>query len=156
MITRSAVQPGKAWLAILLVLGFAFLLPPPAGAQDQPNPGSEVKKVPVHQNNMVQGALLYRYYCATCHGMAAKGNGPAAPALKTPPPDLTVMAKKNHGKFPDLKIITIMENGTDLAAHGSKEMPIWGPVFRSMGPDRNLGHLRQVNLVDYLKSIQER
>jgi len=88
--------------------------------------------------------------------MAGKGNGPAAPALKTPPPDLTVLAKNNNGTFPQLKVINILENGTDLAAHGSKEMPIWGPVFRSMGPDRNLGHLRQVNLTEYLKSIQEK
>jgi len=156
MIHRSAVHPGKAWLAVLLVGGFAIMLPPPAGSQDQGNPGVEVKKVPVHQNNMVQGALLYRNYCATCHGMAGKGNGPAAPALKTAPPDLTAMARNNDGKFPDLKVMHILENGTDLAAHGSRDMPIWGPVFRSMGPDRSLGHLRQVNLTDYLKSIQEK
>jgi mono/diheme cytochrome c family protein len=156
MINGSAVRPGKAWLAVLLVVVFAILVPPPAGAQDQPNLSPEVKRVPVHQNNMIQGALLYRNYCATCHGMAGKGNGPAAPALKTAPPDLTVMAKNNDGKFPDLKILHILENGPDLAAHGSKDMPIWGPVFRSMGPDRSLGHLRQVNLVDYLKSIQEK
>ncbi len=156
MINRSPVQPGKAWLPVLLLAGFAIVVPPPVGAQEQPNPSPEVKKVPVHQNNMVQGALLYRNYCATCHGMAGKGNGPAAPALKTAPPDLTMMAKNNGGKFPDLKVMHILENGTDLAAHGSKEMPVWGPVFRRMGPDRNLGHLRQVNLTAYLKSIQEK
>jgi len=156
MINRSAVQQSTAWLAVLLVAGFAIAVSPRAGSQDQPNQGMEVKKVPVHQNNAVQGALLYRNYCATCHGMAAKGNGPAAPALKTPPPDLTVMARNNDGKFPDLKVLHILENGTEVAAHGSKEMPIWGPIFRSMGPDRNLGRLRQVNLTDYLKSIQEK
>jgi len=155
MINRKPIRPGKAWLAVLLVAGFAILVTP-ARAQDEPSPGPEVKKVPVHQNNMVQGALLYRYYCATCHGMAGKGNGPAAPALKTMPPDLTVMAKNNDGKFPALKVLHILENGTDLAAHGSKDMPIWGPLFRSMGPDRSLGHLRQANLNDYLKSIQEK
>jgi len=156
MIDRCAVQIGKAWLAVLLVVGLAIVVPPRAGAQDQANPSVEVKKVPVHQNNVVQGALVYRNYCATCHGMAGKGNGPAAPALRTPPPDLTVMAKNNDGNFPDLKVLHILENGTDLAAHGSKDMPIWGPIFRSMGPDRNLGRLRQVNLTDYLKSIQEK
>jgi mono/diheme cytochrome c family protein len=115
----------------------------------------EVKKVPVHYNNMVEGAPLYRTYCATCHGPAGKGNGPAAPALKTPPPDLTIMAKNNNGKFPDLKVMHVLENGTDLTAHGSKDMPIWGPIFRSMGPDY-VGHMRQVNLTQYLKSIQEK
>jgi len=156
MINRSAVQPGKAWLAVLLAVGFAIAVPPRAGSQDQPNQGVDVKKVPVRQNNVVQGALLYRNYCATCHGMAGKGHGAAAPALKTSPTDLTVMAKNNDGKFPDLTVLHILENGTDLAAHGSKDMPIWGPIFRSMGPDRSLGRLRQVNLTDYLKSIQEK
>jgi len=156
MINRRTFRPGTAWPGVLLVAGIALLVPPRAASQDQANPGLEVKKVPVRQSTITQGPLLYRNYCATCHGMAGKGNGPAAPALKTPPPDLTVLAKNNNGTFPQLKVINILENGTDLAAHGSKEMPIWGPVFRSMGPDRNLGHLRQVNLTEYLKSIQEK
>jgi mono/diheme cytochrome c family protein len=155
MTNRRPVQLGKGWLPIILVAGLAVVALP-AGAQEQASPSGGVKKVPVHQNNMVQGALLYRNYCATCHGMAGKGNGPAAPALKTAPPDLTVMAKNNDGIFPELKVLHVLESGPDLAAHGSKDMPIWGPIFRSMGPDRSLGHLRQVNLTDYLKSIQEK
>jgi len=156
MINRTIVEPALNWLAVLSVAGFALVVPPRAVCQEQANPNPEVKTVPVHQSNMVQGPLLYRNYCATCHGMAGKGNGPAAAALRTPPPDLTVMARDNSGKFPDLKVMEILENGTTLAAHGSKDMPIWGPVFRSMGPDRNLGQVRKVNLTDYLKSIQEK
>ena len=153
MINQRAVQTGKAWLAVLLAAGFAVVVAPPAGSQDQPNSNVEVKKVPVSPNNTVNGASLYRQYCATCHGPAGKGNGPAAPALKTPPPDLTVLAKNNKGKFPDLKVQYILENGTDLPAHGSTAMPIWGPIFRSMGPDY-IRHQREVNLARYLKSIQ--
>ncbi|HXW13558.1 MAG TPA: cytochrome c [Terriglobia bacterium] len=155
MIKQRAVQTGKAWVAVLLAAGFAVVVAPPTGSQDQPNSNVEVKKVPVSPNNTVDGALLYRYYCATCHGPAGKGNGPAAAALKTPPADLTVLAKNNNGKFPELKVQYILENGTDLAAHGSKDMPVWGPIFRTMGPDY-LRHQREVNLARYLKSIQEK
>jgi mono/diheme cytochrome c family protein len=150
---QCAVQTGKAWLAVLLAAGFAVVVALPAGSQNQPNSNVEVRKVPVSPNNTVDGASLYRNYCATCHGPGGKGNGPAAAALKTPPPDLTVLAKNNKGKFPDLKVQYILENGTDLAAHGSKDMPVWGPIFRSMGADY-LRHQREVNLATYLKSIQ--
>jgi mono/diheme cytochrome c family protein len=156
MHSPSTVRPGTTCLVGLLVLGFAIVFPVPSRSQDQANPKTEVKKVPVHQNTMVAGDWLYRSYCASCHGLAGKGNGPAAPALKVAPPDLTVLAKNNSGKFPDLKVMHILENGTDLAAHGSKEMPVWGPIFRSLGANPSLGHLRQVNLTDFLKSIQEK
>lgn len=150
---QCAVQAGRAGLAVLLAAGFAVVVPRQASPQDQSKPSVEVKRVPVHYNNEVEGAPLYHAYCATCHGPVGKGNGPAAPALKTPPPDLTVLAKNNNGRFPDLKVMHILENGMDLSAHGSKDMPIWGPIFRSMGPDY-VGHMRQVNLTHYLQSIQ--
>jgi mono/diheme cytochrome c family protein len=155
VINHSAVQTGKAWLAVLPVAGLAILAPLLAGSQDQTKSNVEVKTVPAQYNNVVDGAQLFHNYCATCHGMAGKGNGPAALALKTPPADLTVLAKDNNGKFPDLKVQYILENGTALSAHGSKDMPIWGPIFRNMGPDY-VGRLRKVNLTDYLKSIQEK
>jgi mono/diheme cytochrome c family protein len=155
MIDKITVQVGKALLAVLLVAGLAIVVAGPAGAQDQPTSKPEIKAVPAQHNNIVQGAPLYRMYCAACHGTAAKGDGPAAPALKTPPPDLTVLAKNNNGKFPVLQVMHVLENGVDLTAHGSKDMPIWGPIFRSIGPDY-VDHLRKVNLTDYLKSIQEK
>jgi mono/diheme cytochrome c family protein len=155
LINHSAVQTGKTWLAVLLVVGFAILASLPAGSQDQTKSNVAVKTVPPQYNNVVDGTQLFHNYCATCHGTAGKGNGPAALALKTPPADLTVLAKNNHGKFPDLRVQYILESGTDLAAHGSKDMPVWGPIFRNMGPDY-VGRLRKVNLTDYLKSIQQK
>jgi mono/diheme cytochrome c family protein len=159
MINTGRVQPDKTCLTGLLVLSLAAVLAPTSRAQNQAQPSAEIRKVPVQPTTVVQGAQLYRNQCAACHGMGGKGNGPAAPALKTPPPDLTVLAKNNDGKFPDLKVISVLETGTDLTAHGSKEMPIWGPIFRSMGPaaaGSQVGRLREVNLTDYLKSIQEK
>ena len=113
----------------------------------------------MHPTTVVQGAQLYRSHCATCHGVTARGNGPAAPALKTPPPDLTLLAKNNQGKFPDLRVINILESGASVTAHGSKDMPVWGPIFLSMGPavaGSQVGRLRAINVTDYLKSIQQK
>jgi mono/diheme cytochrome c family protein len=154
-----AVQRGKVCLVLLLVLCLAAVFAGTSRSQDQARPNVEIKKVPVRPTTMVQGEQLYRSHCATCHGTSGKGNGPAASALKTPPPDLTLLAKNNDGKFPDLKVVHVLESGTDLTAHGSKDMPIWGPIFRSMGPAAaggQVGHLREVNLTEYLKSIQEK
>jgi mono/diheme cytochrome c family protein len=159
MIHRGTVRPAKTCLTGLLVLGLTAVFGAMARAQDQAHPSVEIKKVPAQPTTMVQGALLYRSHCAACHGMEGKGDGPAASALKTAPPDLTILAKKNDGKFPDFKVIRVLESGPELTAHGSKEMPIWGPIFRSMGPagaGSQVGRLREVNLADYLKSIQEK
>ena len=159
MINITAVQRGKVCLVLLLVLCLAGVFAGTSRSQDQARPNVEIKKVPARPTTMVQGEVLYKSHCATCHGPAGKGNGPAASALKAAPPDLTLLAKSNDGKFPDLKIMRVLESGTDLTAHGSKDMPIWGPIFRSMGPAAaggQVGHLREVNLTDYLKSIQKK
>ena len=47
-----------------------------------------------------RGPELYMAYCASCHGKDAKGDGPMAKLLKTPPPDLTAIAVRNGGMFP--------------------------------------------------------
>src|SRR2546430_1308318 len=52
----------------------------------------------------VEGNDLYRAYCASCHGISAHGDGPAAPALKAKVPDLTLIAKRNHGVFPSSRV----------------------------------------------------
>ena len=80
------------------------------------------------------GPDLYRFYCATCHGRDGKGNGPAAPALKVPPPDLTVLTRRQNGVFPSVEVETIIRGGTAMAAHGSDEMPVWGPIFHALDP----------------------
>ena len=95
-------------------------------------------------------------YCASCHGKDAKGDGPAAGALKQAPADLTMLAKLNSGKYPSDKVTSILRGQTKLVAHG-QDMPIWGPVFWKMSQ----GHEEQVqmriaNLNRYLESIQEK
>lgn len=125
-----------------------------AGAQEKPVP--VVKKVPVKQTSPASGKEMFTQYCAVCHGTDAKGTGPAAPALKTAPADLTTLAKRSEdGKFPHDRVTTLLKNGTGPSAHGSSDMPIWGPLFRSLDPTHDITVQQRIkNLNDYLVSIQ--
>ena len=104
----------------------------------------------------IEGKDLFAAYCASCHGMDAKGGGPASAAMKTRPPDLTLINKRYRGSFPKAKIEGIVSGGKDVMkrAHGSSEMPVWGPVFHQVERDQDLGHVRLKNVVNYLESIQ--
>jgi mono/diheme cytochrome c family protein len=102
----------------------------------------------------VEGVDSFKAYCAVCHGPAAKGDGPAATALKKAPADLTTIAKRNGGKFSATDVEAVIMGQQVLASHGSREMPIWGPVFESLAPDNSVMKMRVANLVNYLKSIQ--
>lgn len=113
---------------------------------------------PLHMANAAQkgkndrGQKLFMTYCASCHGENAKGNGPAAPALKTAPADLTNIPKEN-GKFPALKVKRIIGGDDLISWHGSREMPIWGNIFREQR-DRTeaIGNIYALTM--YLESIQ--
>jgi len=102
----------------------------------------------------VKGPDLYRAYCASCHGVDAKGNGPAAAALKAKVADLTVLAKNNGGRFPDALVRKVITGDDVIASHGSREMPIWGPIFHQIEEDVDRGNVRLENLVRYLETIQ--
>jgi len=104
----------------------------------------------------LKGPELFHAYCASCHGPDAKGDGPVASALNSKVPDLTTIAKRNGGVFPDAKVRSIIAGDEALAAHGSREMPIWGPIFHQIERDRDYGHVRMQNLVEYLQSIQQK
>jgi mono/diheme cytochrome c family protein len=107
-----------------------------------------------HDTSLTRGVDLFQRYCAVCHGKDGKGAGPAAAALKTPPSDLTGLAKRHDGKFPVGAVRQQLGGGSSTPAHGSAEMPIWGPVFRAMNPNESLAKLRVDNLLRYLESIQ--
>ena len=106
----------------------------------------------------VDGASIFRNYCATCHGLDGRGNGPVSKALKREVPDLTRLSQRNDGAFPAIHVRNTIMFGTDdlLPAHGSKEMPIWGPIFHEIEFDRDLGHVRLENITKYLQSIQRK
>jgi mono/diheme cytochrome c family protein len=102
----------------------------------------------------VKGLDLFRAHCAACHGERAKGDGPLAPALKAHVPDLTVLAKNNGGRFPTDSVRKMIVGDAISASHGSREMPIWGPIFHQIEWDQDFGNVRLANLVKYLESIQ--
>jgi len=102
----------------------------------------------------VEGPDLFRAYCASCHGLDAKGDGPAAAALKANVPDLTLLTKNNKGEFPAKLVRNTITGEQMQAVHGSREMPIWGPIFHQVEADVDRGNERVENLVKYLTSIQ--
>lgn len=113
-----------------------------------------VKQGTAPRTQSVEGVDTYKAYCAVCHGPAAKGDGPAATALKKAPADLTTIAKRSGGKFSATDVEAVIMGQQVMASHGSRDMPIWGPVFQSLTPDSSFMKLRVTNLVNYLKSIQ--
>jgi mono/diheme cytochrome c family protein len=115
---------------------------------------TQVKKEPVRMTSASSGSEMFNSYCAACHGKDAKGNGPAASALKNPPADLTQLAKKNNGKFPADHVANQLRSGI-AGAHGSVDMPVWGPLFSAVsGHDDAIVQMRISNLVHYLESLQ--
>lgn len=103
------------------------------------------------------GKEMFDSYCASCHGKGGKGDGPAASALKQPPADLTTLAQRNGGKYPDDKVNAILRGQSKLMAHGDQEMPVWGPVFWKMSGGREeVVQLRVSNLNKYLESLQQK
>jgi mono/diheme cytochrome c family protein len=143
------------FILFVTITGFAaFAAPPNRGSPYQEV--EKITKVPAPHTKASSGSQMFREYCASCHGQTGIGNGPAAPALKVTPPDLTALKAANNGEFPAMKVSAILRGVNDMNAHGSRDMPIWGPIFHSMdNNDSSLLELRIHNLTDYVKSIQK-
>lgn len=102
-----------------------------------------------------KGPELFKAYCATCHGKDAKGGGPMAASLRIAPPDLTRIAVRNGSSFPFLQVQKIISGEQQPpATHGTREMPVWGPIFSEVTWDQDLGRLRIYSLAMYLEAIQ--
>ena len=115
-----------------------------------------IRSGPARPASPSSGREIYRAYCAACHGLDGKGDGPASSALKSAPPDLTQLAKRNSGKFPELQVFGAIDGDLRVPAHGSKDMPVWGVVFRRMGDNSVSGAtLRIRNLTRYIESLQK-
>ena len=114
-----------------------------------------VKHVPITNVSSTSGKEMFNSYCAVCHGKDAKGAGPAASAMKTPPTDLQTLAQKSGGKYPASHVAAVIRGQAMTPSHGSQEMPVWGPLFSSISQ----GHDSQVqqriaNLVSYIEGLQ--
>ncbi len=153
MFSATCHYPLRGLLVLSFVVGtFVFLVP---GLSQEPSAKVKIQRVPARDTREINGAKLYRSYCAACHGVSGKGDGPAAPALKATASDLTLLSKLNGGKFPTHHVQQVLSSQAEYAAHGSRDMPVWGPVFGSLGDrDRAAAELRVHNLTRYLESIQ--
>lgn len=90
------------------------------------------------------GADLYRRYCASCHGVSGKGDGPAAGSLCPAPTDLT----RSTADVPDL--MRAIDGRRTIRAHGSGAMPVWSEVFESSAigePHRRRAALLRIKLI---------
>ncbi len=141
-----ARRPHPAALAAALLIGLAL----PALAEETPDP-----------DGLAIGARLFADHCAACHGTEARGDGPLAPLLTVPTPDLRGLAARNDGTFPMRAVVHTIDGRTGRAAHGGP-MPIWGAVFRETGgmqmglygsPLESRGRIMALTL--WLESIQD-
>lgn len=134
-------------LGVLLFGIFAY------GAQGKPT--TDQNQFPA--GYVPPGDAMFKQYCAACHGADAKGYGPARAALKIPAANLTTLAKRHGGKFPYEYVTGVLRFGFPLRAHGSADMPTWGPIFEYLD-NYNEGAVQQriKNLCDYLVSLQEK
>jgi len=115
-----------------------------------------IKNEMIKPINDLSGAATYKAYCSVCHGASGKGDGPAAKALAVLPADLTRIAIRHGGKFPEMDVLMTVSGDSVIAAHGTRDMPMWGPLFKSVEADRAVVALRFRNLVEYLQGIQEK
>jgi mono/diheme cytochrome c family protein len=134
----------KRMLIAIVALAFS------AGvAQAQP----KVEKAPIKQTAASDAQKMFDSYCAVCHGKDGKGTGPASKALAKVPADLTKLSARNGGKFPDVHVRRYIEGLDEVAAHGSRDMPMWGELFRSL--NRDTAQIRITGLAEYLKAMQQ-
>jgi mono/diheme cytochrome c family protein len=113
--------------------------------------------IPYEQTSPANGQQMYGNYCAPCHGRDGRGNGPVASSLRQHPTDLTLLARNNHGQFPDAHVAAVLRFGSDHPAHGTAEMPVWGPILGSMDRgNAQLRMLRVTNLCNYLRTLQQK
>jgi mono/diheme cytochrome c family protein len=145
MICRKLVA-----LSVFVGVGVVAAAPVATAQATQPT----VKREVARPASSTEGNAVYNQYCAPCHGVDGKGKGPAAPAMKVPPTDLTTYAKRHGGQFSEMDLTEVIENERAMPAHGSKDMPIWGEVFRATEQDLDMRKLRMHNLLAYVKSLQ--
>ena len=106
----------------------------------------------------VAGSYSFRTYCASCHGLDGRGEGPLAENLRFRPPDLTLIARRNGGEYPAEKVHRIVDGRKPLAGHGGPDMPIWGDAFRNPDTGYDDAKVKEKirSVVDFVRTLQAR
>ena len=136
-----------AALAVALLAGIGYA--------NQSTSGKVV--IPVSRTSATNGKQMYVNYCAPCHGVDGRGQGPVAAALKKQPANLALLSKNNGGRFPSTHVMSVLEFGAANSSHGNAQMPVWGPMLGHMdstNAENNVSLLRISNLSQYLQSLQ--
>lgn len=106
------------------------------------------------------GAQLYTRFCASCHGVKGHGDGPVAASFRIIVPDLTRIAQRHGGTFPEEQVFKIIDGREKLPPHGSRDMPVWGFEFLGQNADRPEPQRRTDELItrltEHLRSIQQK
>ena len=115
----------------------------------QPNPRA---------NDISLGKDLFQEHCVSCHGPGGKGDGPLAPELEKPVPDLTMLTSRFNGVYPAEYVLGTIDGRQEFLAHGTRMMPIWGNIWRP-GEQENFEaevHAQSLmnGLLYYMESIQ--
>jgi cytochrome c553 len=133
----------------IVVVGIASVGGARPGAQ---SPRQEVPPLAIDSLGATDS---YVFYCAPCHGRSGKGDGPVAPSLRVRPADLSTLAERNGGTFPRERVAAYITGiGRPIAAHGTSEMPVWGPAFRALDASDRRAEVRVSAIVDHLQSLQ--
>lgn len=77
-----------------------------------------------------QGEIFYLQYCSSCHGRDGRGNGSVTPYLTLKVPDLSLLKKNHKGIYPLDDVMAAIDGRRSVRAHGDRQMPVWGEVFK--------------------------
>ncbi len=150
---NQANSLGKIRLAIICsvtLVAAVLVVAIPAGAQS-----TTIKLRPITYTSPTSGSEMYAKYCASCHGISGQGNGPAAPAFKHAPTNLTQLTKSYDGKYPRRLVYQSVVEGGGVSAHGDPKMPVWRDLFVRMdGLHSQVPQMRLKALVDFIESLQ--
>ncbi len=135
----------RAWIVVFACLAAALVAQGPLAAD---SPQGHIKYVPAKAIINPDGAVVYQDFCATCHGVAGRGNGPAAKSLDQPVPDLTRIALRD-GEFDRYHVMGHIRH-VDMP----NPMPCWSRVMHVSGGDREAVGIVIANLTRYLERMQ--